>query len=95
MAEATRRTRVENGVFRRPDGRLEIGWRDAQGRQRWRVVEGGIAAARNALVQERAKRARGETAAADPRLRLDDLQGVAETSAAALRSTAHVGDLPG
>src|SRR5258707_1983661 len=71
MAEATRRTRVEKGIYRRPDGRLEIGWRDAQGRLRWRVVEGGIAAARNVLVQEHAKRARGESAAPDPRLTFD------------------------
>jgi integrase len=71
MAEATRRTRVEPGIYRRPDDRLEIGWRDAQGRQRWRVIEGGIAAARSALVQERAKRARGESIAIDPRLTFD------------------------
>jgi integrase len=63
-----RRTRVEAGVFKRPDGRLEIGWRDAQGKQRWRSVEGGIRAARAALATEHAKRARGERTANDPRL---------------------------
>ncbi len=63
-----RRTRVERGIYRRPDGRLEIGWRDAQGKLRWRVVEGGITAARAALAQEHSKRARGEAVAADPRL---------------------------
>jgi hypothetical protein len=47
-----RRIRVESGIYKRPaDGRLEIGWRDAQGKQRWRVVEGGIIAARKALAQ--------------------------------------------
>lgn len=37
---------IEPGVYRRPDGALEIGWRDETGRQRWRVVHEGIAAAR-------------------------------------------------
>ena len=70
MSNATtaRRTRVERGIYRRPDGRLEIGWRDAQGKLRWRAVEGGIMAARAALATEHAKRARGEAIAADPRL---------------------------
>jgi Phage integrase, N-terminal SAM-like domain len=70
MSNATpRRIRVEPGVYKRPsDDKLEIGWRDAQGKQRWRVVEGGIKAARAALAQEHAKRARGERVASDPRL---------------------------
>ena len=63
-----RRTLVETGIYRRPDELLEIGWRDAQGKQRWRRVEGGIRAARAALAQEHAKRARGERIANDPRL---------------------------
>ena len=67
-AKTSRRVRVERGIYRRPDGRLELGWRDAQGKLRWRVVEGGITAARSALVQEHAKRNRGEAIAADPRL---------------------------
>jgi integrase len=66
-----RRERVERGVYRRPDGKLEIGFRDAQSKQRWRVVEGGITAARAQLASEHAKRARGERVAADPRLRLN------------------------
>jgi integrase len=64
---AKRRTRVESGIYARPDGRLEIGFRDAQGRQRWQVVEGGIAAARRQLTAAKAKRDRGE-ATATPRL---------------------------
>jgi integrase len=69
MTDATpRRTRVEDGIYKRPTGTLEIGWRDAQGKQRWKVVEGGIKAARASLVQEHAKRARGERVANDPRL---------------------------
>jgi integrase len=63
-----RRTRVGLGVYERADGHFEIGWRDAQGKQRWRVVEGGITAARAALATEHAKRARGERVASDPRL---------------------------
>jgi integrase len=64
-----RRTRVEPGIYRRADGRLEVGWRDTQGKQRWRVVDmSGIKAARAALAQEHAKRARGERVASDPRL---------------------------
>ena len=63
-----RRVRVEPGVYRRPDGALEIGFRDAQGRQRWSKVQGGIRAARAALAEEHAKRARGERVAVDPRL---------------------------
>jgi integrase len=66
-----RRERVERGIYRRPDGRLEIGWRDAQGKQRWRAVDGGITAARAQLATEHAKRARGERVAADPRLRFN------------------------
>ena len=64
-----RRERIESGVYRRPDGRLEIGWRDASGTQRWHVVDGGIKAARNLLATEHAKRAKGERIAS-PRLTL-------------------------
>ena len=67
-----RRVRVEAGVYQRPDGKLEIGWRDASGRQKWRKVDGGIRAARAALAEEHARRGRGERVASDPRLRFDD-----------------------
>jgi integrase len=67
-----RRTRVEAGIYRRPDDGLEIGYRDAEGRQRWRKVEGGIRSARAALAEAHAARARGERVAADPRLRFPD-----------------------
>jgi integrase len=63
-----RRVRVESGIYERPDGRLEIGWRDARGKLRWRVVDGKLKAARAALAQEHAKRARGEDCGANPRL---------------------------
>jgi integrase len=63
-----RRVRIESGIYERPDGRLEIGWRDARGTLRWRVVDGKLKAARAALVQAHAKRARGEDHGANPRL---------------------------
>jgi hypothetical protein len=43
---APRRSRVERNIYRRPDGKLEIGYRDSTGKPRWKVVEGGITAAR-------------------------------------------------
>jgi integrase len=67
-AIAPRRTRVEPGIYRRPDGAYEIGWRDAQGKQRWKKVDGRLKAARAALAEEHARRGRGERVAVDPRL---------------------------
>ena len=67
-----RRVSIEPGVYRRRDGDLEIGWRDASGVQRWRHVHGGIRAARAALATVHAARARGERVAADPRLKFSD-----------------------
>src|SRR3712207_4596095 len=66
-----RRVRIESGIYKRPDGKLEIGWRDASGKQKCRVVPGGIKAARAALAGEHARRARGEKVVSDPRLRFD------------------------
>src|SRR4051794_13206761 len=68
MIAQKRRERVEPGIYRRADGRLEIGFRDSTGRQRWRVVEGGITVARRQLDVEKGKRAQGERIADDPRL---------------------------
>lgn len=70
-AIAPRRTRVESGVYVRPDGAYEIGWRDAQGKQRWRKVNGRLKAARAALAEEHTRRGRGQHLAADPRLTFD------------------------
>ena len=74
MQERTRpprRQRVEPGIYTRTDagGRdvFEIGFRDAQGKQRWRRVHGGIKAARAALAVEHSARSRGVRVAADPR----------------------------
>ena len=71
-----RRQRVERGIYSRTDrdGKavLEIGFRDAQGKQRWRKVEGGITAARAAHARALAARSRGERVTAHPRLRYDE-----------------------
>jgi integrase len=64
---ATARERVEPGIWRRGD-RLEITWRDGTGKQRRRVVNGGIMAARKQLAAEIGKRTTGERVTADPRL---------------------------
>jgi integrase len=66
-----RRERVEPGIYRRPDGKLEIGFRDATGAQRWRVVDGGVVAARKQLIAAKAQRDRGDRVAVDPRLTFD------------------------
>jgi integrase len=72
----SRRQRVERGIYSRTDanGRqvLEIGWRDAQGKQRWRRVEGGITAARKALTDALSAKNRGERVSADPRMRFSE-----------------------
>jgi integrase len=79
MSQSTpqpRRERVEQGIYSRADRHgktvFEIGFRDVQGKQRWRKVEGGITAARAARAQALAARSRGERVAAQPRLRYDD-----------------------
>ena len=61
-----RRVRVEPGIYRRRDGKLEIGWRDASGKQKWRGPFKGLKVARAALATEHARRARGEKVADDP-----------------------------
>jgi hypothetical protein len=49
QASKPRRERVERNIYRRSDGKLEIGFRDSDGKQRWQKVEGGIRAARTEL----------------------------------------------
>lgn len=71
-ATAPRRVRVERGIYKRPDGVYEIGWRDAAGKLHWSKVDGGIKVARAALAAEHARRARGEASPADPRLTFND-----------------------
>jgi integrase len=80
VSSRPRRERVEKNIYRRTraDGQptFEVGWRDSQGRQRWRKVEGGIKAARAARAEVEAGRARGERVAADPRLKFDDAAAI-------------------
>ncbi len=75
MAGRSRRERVERGVYKRTgaDGKdqFEIGYRDAEGTQRWQRVEGGIMAARAALAEAHTARARRERVG-DPHLRFDE-----------------------
>src|SRR5437764_11485045 len=69
---APRRVRVERGIYRRSTGVLEVGFKDETGRQRWRTVDGGILAARKVRDDLAARRARGESIAPKPKLRLGE-----------------------
>jgi hypothetical protein len=44
-----RRVRIERGIYYAHTGKLEIGWRDAHGKQRWKIIDGDIDAARATL----------------------------------------------
>jgi len=70
--KAPRRVRVERNIYRRPTGVLEVGFKDAAGIQRWRTVDGGLLAARRLRDELLARRGRGETVAADSRLRFGE-----------------------
>ncbi|MBV9196829.1 MAG: tyrosine-type recombinase/integrase [Solirubrobacterales bacterium] len=67
-----RRVRVERNIYRRPNGVLEVGFKDASGIQRWRTVDGGIMAARKVRDELLARKGRGETVAPDSRLRFGE-----------------------
>jgi hypothetical protein len=71
MAETTkaRRTRVERGIYRQPNGRLAVCARHA-GRLHFRTCDGDIEAARRARVELVAALAAGRVPAS-PRLRLE------------------------
>jgi integrase len=71
-SEAPRRVRVERGIYRRATGVLEVGFKDEVGRQRWRTVDGGILAARKLRDDLAARRARGESIAPKPKLKLGE-----------------------
>lgn len=72
MAAKERRSRVEPSIYVRKDAQgkpvHEIVFRDSDGRQRWRTVEGGLKAARRALAEAKADSTRGVRVAANPRL---------------------------
>src|SRR3954454_5550105 len=67
-----RRTRVERNIFKRADGKLEIGYRDSSGKQRWKVVEGGITAARRERDKLLGAKAKGERVQPNPRLKFGE-----------------------
>lgn len=70
----TRRVAVPGnaGIYWRPDGLLEVGYRDADGRLRWRGPYETITAARAARGDARAKARHGVRESANPRLRFGD-----------------------
>src|SRR3954453_8586080 len=57
------------GVYWRADGTFEVGYRDADGRQRWRGPFDTITAARAARGDARARARGGERESANPRLK--------------------------
>lgn len=71
-SDAPRRVGVERGIYRRATGVFEVGFKDENGRQRWRTVDGGILAARKLRDDLTARRARGESVAPRPKLRLGE-----------------------
>jgi hypothetical protein len=66
---SARRVRVERNIYRRPTGKFEVGYKDGAGVQRWRTVDGGIAAARAARDKLLALHGHGERVVPNPRLR--------------------------
>lgn len=69
---APRRVRVERAIYCRSTGVLEVCFRDENGRLRWRTVDGGILAAHKLRDDLSARRARGESVAANPKLRFGE-----------------------
>lgn len=69
---AKRRESVERNIYRRADGKLELGYRDSTGTQRWRVVAGGITAARAERDAILGAKGKGEHVQPNPRLRFED-----------------------
>lgn len=72
----TRRKSVEQNIYRRLNAAghevFEVGFRDSTGRQRWRTVDGGIAAARAVRNDLLGRKARHERVSANPRLRFGE-----------------------
>jgi hypothetical protein len=60
------------GVYWRPDGLLEVGYRDADGRLRWRGPYETITSARAARGDAKTKARSGERESVNPRLRFGD-----------------------
>ena len=64
-----RRVRVDRNIYGRPSGVYEVGFKDGGGKQRWRMVAGGITAARALRDELLARRGRREQVVTDGRLR--------------------------
>src|SRR5688572_19164315 len=60
------------GIYWRPDGLLEVGYRDADGRQRWRGPYETITAARGSLGDAKTKARGGERESVNPRLKFGE-----------------------
>src|SRR3954453_2370931 len=60
------------GIYWRPDGLFEVGYRDADGRLRWRGPFETISSARAARGDAKAKARSGERESANPRLKFGD-----------------------
>ncbi|MGH2944834.1 MAG: tyrosine-type recombinase/integrase [Solirubrobacteraceae bacterium] len=60
------------GVYWRPDGMLEVGYRDADGRLRWRGPYETVTAARGARDDARSRARGGERESANPRLKFGE-----------------------
>lgn len=69
---APRRERKEKNIYLLPNGGYEIGYRDTDGRQRWRRVKGGLMAARELRDKLLAARGRRERPPGDPRISFGD-----------------------
>src|SRR4051794_22429055 len=67
-ARSPRRVRVERNIYRRPDGRLEVGYRDSASRQRWKGPFDTITAARRQRDAVLGAKAKGERVQPAPRL---------------------------
>ena len=67
-----RRRRVERNIYTRPDGKFEIGYRDSGGTQRWKVVAGGIMAARAERDSVLGAKGKGKIVQPNPRLRFGE-----------------------
>jgi integrase len=70
--DGPRRARVERNIYQRSTGVLEVGFRDASGKQRWRTVDGGLMAARKVRDELLARRGRGETVAPNIHMRFGE-----------------------
>jgi len=71
-SDTPRRVRVERNIYRRTTGVYEVGFKDSEGKQRWKTVDGGITAARAIRDELISRRNRGELHGSNSRLRFDD-----------------------